>query len=79
MEITANSGQVEIIDSFGRVYLYTHSHGKTLVSDVYEALNTRKDGMMLIILLKLFSVTCFLLNAGKMTKGLELVHSYMLM
>jgi hypothetical protein len=64
MEINANSGQVEIIDSFGRVYLYTHSHGKTLVSDVYEALNTRKrwddaDYLAKIVFCHMLPVECW--------------------
>jgi hypothetical protein len=38
MEINLNSGQVEIISPYGRVYLYTHSHSDKLISDVYAAL-----------------------------------------
>jgi hypothetical protein len=41
MEINKNSGQVEIISEYGRVYLYTHSHSDKLISDVFSALSAR--------------------------------------
>lgn len=38
MVVNLNSGQVEIVSPFGRVYLYTHDHADKLISDVYAAL-----------------------------------------
>jgi len=39
--ININSGQVEIIGPFGRVYLYTHDYAKNLVAFVHESLSRR--------------------------------------
>jgi hypothetical protein len=41
-QINLNSGQIEIISPYGRVYLYTHNYAKTLVSDVHRILSRRK-------------------------------------
>jgi hypothetical protein len=41
-DININSGQVEIISPFGRVYLYTSKTAKTLVSTVYDTLSLNK-------------------------------------
>lgn len=38
MEINENSGQVEVVSPFGRIYLYTHDHAARLTNDVYSAL-----------------------------------------
>ena len=42
METNKESGQVEIVGPFGRVYLYTSHNRKELVKEVYEALSLRK-------------------------------------
>ena len=42
MDINMNSGQVEILSPYGKVYLYTHDTADTLVSTVHEALALRK-------------------------------------
>jgi hypothetical protein len=64
MEINEDSAQVEIIGEFGRIYLYTHDHGKNLVSDVYEALNIRKrwddaDYLAKIVFCHMLPVECW--------------------
>ena len=41
MDINKNSGQVEIIGPYGRVYLYTHNDASCLVNDVHSALSLR--------------------------------------
>ncbi len=41
-EIRLDSGQVEIISPYGRVYLYTHNYAANLVSDVYRVLSQHK-------------------------------------
>lgn len=41
-QINLNSGQVEIISPYGRVYLYSHDYAKTLVSDVHRVLSKKK-------------------------------------
>lgn len=38
MEINPDSGQVEVISPYGRIYLYTHDHAARLTNDVYSAL-----------------------------------------
>lgn len=40
-QININSGQVEIVGPFGRVYLYTNDYAKHLVGFVHEALSRR--------------------------------------
>ena len=42
MKINPNSGQVEIISPFGRVYLYTHDTSRNLLSNVYNVLSVEK-------------------------------------
>lgn len=42
MDINKQSGQVEIISPYGRVYLYTHATADHLVADVYAALAARQ-------------------------------------
>ncbi len=42
MNINPNSGQVEIISPFGRVYLYTHDTARNLLSNVYNVLIEEK-------------------------------------
>lgn len=42
MDINKQSGQVEIISPYGRVYLYTHATADHLVADVYAALAMRQ-------------------------------------
>lgn len=42
MKINPNSGQVEIISPFGRVYLYTHDTSRNLLSNVYNVLIKEK-------------------------------------
>jgi len=41
-KINENSGQVEIISPYGRVYLYTHDYAQNLVSDVHRVLSKNK-------------------------------------
>ena len=41
MEILKGSGQVEIVNEFGSVFLYTHDNAKFLVEDVHTALSKR--------------------------------------
>lgn len=38
IEINPTSAQVEVIDLYGRVYLYTHDHSDDIVSIVYDTL-----------------------------------------
>lgn len=38
-QINMNSGQVEVVGPFGRVYLYTHEYAKQLVGLVHEVLS----------------------------------------
>jgi hypothetical protein len=42
MELNMNSGQVEVISPYGRIYLYTHDHAARLTNDVYTALAARQ-------------------------------------
>ena len=42
MEINRNSGQVEVISPYGRVYLYTHDTARNLLSNVYNVLAREK-------------------------------------
>jgi hypothetical protein len=41
MEINFNTGQVEIIGPYGRVYLYTHNSGNTLVNVINDVLSRK--------------------------------------
>lgn len=41
MVINSNSGQVEIIGLYGRVYLYTHSNAKDLINIIQEILTKK--------------------------------------
>ncbi len=41
-DVNVNSGQVEIISPFGRVYLYTSRNAKSLVSEVHSTLSLKK-------------------------------------
>lgn len=41
METNLNSGQVEIIGLYGRVYLYTHSNSKDLINVMHEVLSKK--------------------------------------
>jgi hypothetical protein len=43
MDIIKESGQVEIISPYGRVYLYTEKTANHLVADVYNALAEHKN------------------------------------
>jgi len=38
MEIDQESGQIEIIGPYGRVYLYTHTNSKDLINVMYQVL-----------------------------------------
>ena len=40
-QINFNSGQVQVIDPYGSVYLYTHDNAKTLVATVHDVLSRR--------------------------------------
>lgn len=42
MEINRNSGQVEIISPYGRVYLYTHDTARNLLANVYNILSKER-------------------------------------
>lgn len=42
MEINPNSGQIEIISPYGRVYLYTHDDSKTLLTTTHDILSKRE-------------------------------------
>jgi hypothetical protein len=39
MKIVENSGQIEIISPYGRIYLYTHENSKELVQQVHDILS----------------------------------------
>lgn len=41
MKINKDSGQIEIISPFGRVYLYTHSDAKSLLTIVHNTLSLK--------------------------------------
>lgn len=42
INIIKDSGQVEIIGPYGRVYLYTHDGASSLVNDVHNTLSMRQ-------------------------------------
>lgn len=42
MEINRNSGQVEVISLYGRVYLYTHDTARNLLANVYNILSKER-------------------------------------
>lgn len=42
MEINRNSGQVEVISPYGRVYLYTHDTARNLLANVYNILSKER-------------------------------------
>ena len=41
MKINKDSGQIEIISPFGRVYLYTHNDAKSLLTIVHNTLSLK--------------------------------------
>ena len=41
METNLDSGQVEIIGPYGRVYLYTHSNSKDLINIMHQVLSKK--------------------------------------
>lgn len=42
IDIIKDSGQVEIIGPYGRIYLYTHDGANSLVNDVHNTLSMRQ-------------------------------------
>lgn len=39
MDINRNSGQIEVVSPYGRVYLYTHDTAKNLLANVHNILS----------------------------------------
>lgn len=69
MEINKQSGQVEIVSPYGRVYLYTHDTAHTLVSEVHDALSQRKrwddpDYLTKMIFCRMLPLECWLEDKG---------------
>lgn len=69
MEINKQSGQVEIVSPYGRVYLYTHDTAHTLVSEVHDALSQRKrwddpDYLTKMIFCRMLPLECWLEEKG---------------
>lgn len=69
MQINEQSGQVEIISPYGRVYLYTHLTASALVNDVHEALSLRKrwddaDYLSKIVFCRMVPMECWQNETG---------------
>ena len=41
MKVVEDSGQIEVISPFGRVYLYTHEQADVLVQQVHDVLSQK--------------------------------------
>jgi len=41
MKVVEDSGQIEVISPFGRVYLYTHEQAEVLVQQVHDVLSQK--------------------------------------
>jgi len=69
MDVNKQSGQVEIISPYGRVYLYTHSTADHLVADVYAALAMRQrwddaDYLAKIVFCRMTPIECWQSDGG---------------
>jgi len=69
MNINKNSGQVEIVGPYGRVYLYTHSGAGSLVNDVHSVLSMRQrwddpDYLAKMVFCKMVPVECWNTDTG---------------
>lgn len=69
MEMNEESGQVEVISPYGRIYLYTHDHAAKLTNDVYSALAARlrwddADYLSKIIFCHMVPIECWQEDKG---------------
>jgi hypothetical protein len=69
MNINKDSGQVEIIGPYGRVYLYTHSGAGSLVNDVHSVLSMRQrwndpDYLAKMVFCRMVPVECWNTDLG---------------
>ncbi len=69
MDIIKESGQVEIISPYGRVYLYTEKTANHLVADVYAALAERKnwddaDYLAKMVFCRMTPIECWQTDSG---------------
>ena len=69
MEMNENSGQVEVVSPYGRIYLYTHDHAARLTNDVYSALAARlrwddADYLAKIIFCHMVPIECWQEDKG---------------
>lgn len=69
MNINKDSGQVEIVGPYGRVYLYTHSGAGSLVNDVHSVLSMRQrwddpDYLAKMVFCKMVPVECWNTDLG---------------
>ncbi len=69
MNINKDSGQVEIVGPYGRVYLYTHRGAGSLVNDVHSVLSMRQrwddpDYLAKMVFCKMVPVECWNTDTG---------------
>lgn len=69
MNINKDSGQVEIVGPYGRVYLYTHSGAGSLVNDIHNVLSMRQrwddpDYLAKMVFCKMVPVECWNTDLG---------------
>jgi hypothetical protein len=69
MNINKDSGQVEIVGPYGRVYLYTHSGAGSLVNDIHSVLSMRQrwddpDYLAKMVFCKMVPVECWNTDLG---------------